>query len=87
MGYVFEELIRKFNEENNEEVGEYFIFCDIIKLMVNLIFMFVKDQIKNIIYLVYDCVCGFGGMLIEVENFLLELVIGMGKKVVIYLFG
>lgn len=43
MGYVFEELIRKFNEENNEEVGEYFIFCDIIKLMVNLIFIFVKD--------------------------------------------
>lgn len=87
MGYVFEELIRKFNEENNEEAGEHFTPRDIIKLMVNLIFIPVKDQIKNTTYLVYDCACGSGGMLTEAENFLLELATGMGKKVVIHLFG
>ncbi|MDE5107938.1 MAG: N-6 DNA methylase [Trichodesmium sp. St17_bin3_1_1] len=80
MGYVFEELIRIFNEENNEEAGEHFTPRDIIKLMVNLIFIPVKDQIQNTTYLVYDCACGSGGMLTEAENFLLELATGMGKK-------
>ncbi|MGD1809546.1 type I restriction-modification system subunit M [Dapis sp. BLCC M126] len=87
MGYVFEELIRRFNEENNEEAGEHFTPRDIIKLMVNLIFMPVKDKIKNGTYLVYDCACGSGGMLTEAENFLQELATGMGKKVTIYLYG
>jgi type I restriction enzyme M protein len=87
MGYVFEELIRKFNEENNEEAGEHFTPRDIIKLIVNLIFIPLKDQIKNTTYLVYDCACGSGGMLTEAEFFLLELATGMGKKVVIHLFG
>ena len=87
MGYVFEELIRRFNEENNEEAGEHFTPRDIIKLMVNLIFMPVKDKIQNGTYLVYDCACGSGGMLTEAENFLQELATGMGKKVTIYLYG
>lgn len=54
MGYVFEELIRKFNEDNNEEAGEHFTPRDIIQLMVNLIFLPVKDQIQSGTYLVYD---------------------------------
>jgi len=87
MGYVFEELIRRFNEENNEEAGEHFTPRDIIKLMVNLIFLPVKDKIQNGTYLVYDCACGSGGMLTEAENFLQELATGMGKKVTIYLYG
>ncbi len=87
MGYVFEELIRRFNEENNEEAGEHFTPRDIIKLMVNLIFMPVKDKIQNGTYLVYDCACGSGGMLTEAENFLQELATEIGKKVKIYLFG
>ncbi len=87
MGYVFEELIRRFNEENNEEAGEHFTPRDIVQLMVNLIFLPIKDQIESTTYLVYDDACGSGGMLTEAELFLKELVAGAGKKVVIELYG
>jgi type I restriction enzyme M protein len=73
MGYVFEELIRKFNEENNEEAGEHFTPREIIKLMTHILFMPVKDKIKKGTYLIYDPACGSGGMLTEAENFALEL--------------
>jgi len=69
MGYVFEELIRKFNEENNEEAGEHFTPREIIKLMTHLIFDPIKDKIKDGTYLIYDPACGSGGMLTEAENF------------------
>lgn len=69
MGYVFEELIRRFNEENNEEAGEHFTPREIIKLMTNIIFLPVKDQITKGIYLIYDPACGSGGMLTESESF------------------
>jgi len=69
MGYVFEELIRKFNEENNEEAGEHFTPREIIKLMTHLIFEPIKDKIKDGTYLIYDPACGSGGMLTEAENF------------------
>jgi type I restriction enzyme M protein len=73
MGYVFEELIRKFNEENNEEAGEHFTPREIIKLMTHILFTPVKDKIKKGTYLVYDPASGIGGMLTESENFALEL--------------
>lgn len=73
MGYVFEELIRKFNEENNEEAGEHFTPREIIKLMTHILFLPVKDQIKKGSYLIYDPACGSGGMLTEAEQFALEL--------------
>ncbi len=73
MGYVFEELIRKFNEENNEEAGEHFTPREIIKLMTHILFTPVKDNIKKGTYLVYDPACGSGGMLTEAENFALEI--------------
>ncbi len=73
MGYVFEELIRKFNEENNEEAGEHFTPREIIKLMTHILFTPVKDKIKKGTYLVYDPACGSGGMLTEAENFALEI--------------
>lgn len=73
MGYVFEELIRRFNEENNEEAGEHFTPREIIKLMTHLIFEPVRDQIKDGTYLIYDPACGSGGMLTESEEFALEL--------------
>lgn len=73
MGYVFEELIRKFNEENNEEAGEHFTPREIIKLMTHILFVPVKDKIKKGNYLVYDPACGSGGMLTEAENFALEI--------------
>ncbi|HKK74724.1 MAG TPA: class I SAM-dependent DNA methyltransferase [Saprospiraceae bacterium] len=69
MGYVFEELIRKFNEENNEEAGEHFTPREIIQLMTHLIFEPIKDQIKEGTYLIYDPACGSGGMLTESEHF------------------
>lgn len=73
MGYVFEELIRKFNEENNEEAGEHFTPREIIKLMTHILFEPVKDKIKKGTYLIYDPACGSGGMLTEAENFALEV--------------
>lgn len=74
MGYVFEELIRKFNEENNEEAGEHFTPREIIKLMTNIVFLPLKDKLKNNQQLsIYDPCCGSGGMLTESENFALEL--------------
>jgi len=73
MGYVFEELVRKFNEENNEEAGEHFTPREIIKLMTHILFTPVKDKIKNGTYLIYDPACGSGGMLTEAENYALKL--------------
>ena len=69
MGYVFEELIRKFNEENNEEAGEHFTPREIIKLMTHLVFIPAKEQIKKGTFLIYDPACGSGGMLTEAEQF------------------
>ncbi|MCU0440471.1 MAG: type I restriction-modification system subunit M [Raineya sp.] len=73
MGYVFEELIRKFNEENNEEAGEHFTPREIIKLMTHILFIPVKDKIKQGTYLIYDPACGSGGMLTEAEHFAMEI--------------
>lgn len=69
MGYVFEELIRKFNEENNEEAGEHFTPREVIKLMTHLLFLPVKDKLPPVVT-VYDCACGSGGMLTESEGFI-----------------
>jgi type I restriction enzyme M protein len=87
MGYVFEELIRRFNEENNEEAGEHFTPRDIIQLMVNLIFLPIADKLQSGTYLVYDCACGSGGMLTESEAFIQDLAEKLGKKIVIELYG
>ena len=69
MGYVFEELIRKFNEDNNEEAGEHFTPREIIKLMTQIMFLPIKDKINKGTYLIYDPACGSGGMLTEAEQF------------------
>ena len=69
MGYVFEELIRKFNEENNEEAGEHFTPREVIELMTHLVFDPLKNQIPAIIT-IYDPACGSGGMLTESQNFI-----------------
>lgn len=69
MGYVFEELIRKFNEENNEEAGEHFTPREVIDLMTHLVFEPVKDQLPPVM-LIYDPACGSGGMLTESQNFI-----------------
>ena len=87
MGTVFEELIRRFNEENNEEAGEHFTPRDVVKLMAKLMFMPVADQIQSGTYLLYDGACGTGGMLTVAEETLQELAEEHGKEVSIHLFG
>lgn len=69
MGYVFEELIRKFNEDNNEEAGEHFTPREVIDLMTHLVFDPVKDDLPSVM-LIYDPACGSGGMLTESQNFI-----------------
>lgn len=86
MGYVFEELIRKFNEENNEEAGEHFTPREVIKLMTNLIFIPVKDQLPNPLT-IYDPACGSGGMLTESQDFIIDPEGEIKAKVGVYLYG
>lgn len=87
MGTVFEELIRRFNEENNEEAGEHFTPRDVVKLMAKLMFMPVAERIQSGTYLLYDGACGTGGMLTVAEETLQELAEKHGKEVSIHLFG
>ena len=80
MGYVFEELIRKFNEENNEEAGEHFTPREIIRLMTNLMFKPLQGKLKEYgTYSIYDPACGSGGMLTEAEHFALDITGGKSK--------
>ena len=87
MGTVFEELIRRFNEENNEEAGEHFTPRDVIQLMARLIFMPVADAVRSGTYLVYDGACGTGGMLTVAEETLTQLAAEHGKEVAVHLYG
>jgi type I restriction enzyme M protein len=73
MGYVFEELIRKFSELSNETAGEHFTPREVIKLMVNVLFVDEKDIFKKgIVKTLYDPACGTGGMLSVGESFIKE---------------
>jgi len=87
MGTIFEELIRRFNEENNEEAGEHFTPRDVVKLMADLIFLPIADKVVSGTYLVYDGACGTGGMLTVAEQRLAELAREHGKEVAIHLYG
>lgn len=87
MGTIFEELIRKFNEENNEEAGEHWTPRDVVELMADLIFIPIADQIKDTTYTCYDGACGTGGMLTVAQDRLQTLATRRGKNVSIHLFG
>ncbi|GAB4247506.1 type I restriction-modification system subunit M [Deferrisoma sp.] len=87
MGTIFEELVRRFNEENNEEAGEHWTPRDAVKLMARLIFLPVADQIESGTYLLYDGACGTGGMLTVAEETLRQLAAERGKQVVTHLYG
>lgn len=87
MGTIFEELIRRFNEENNEEAGEHFTPRDVVSLMADLIFVPVAEDIESGTYLVYDGACGTGGMLTVAEERLMELSKEHGKHVSVHLYG
>lgn len=87
MGTIFEELIRRFNEDNNEEAGEHWTPRDVVELMADLAFYPVQDKIKDATYSCYDGACGTGGMLTVAQDRLLRLAKSRGKKVSIHLFG
>jgi len=87
MGTVFEELVRRFNEDNNEEAGEHWTPRDAVKLMADLIFLPIADHIESGSYLLYDCACGTGGMLTVAEERLLDIANKRKKKVVPHLHG
>lgn len=75
MGYIFEEIIRKFAEISNETAGEHFTPREVIRLMVNLLYMDDREILskKGIVKTLYDPACGTGGMLTVAEDYLNEL--------------
>ncbi|OUM90818.1 MAG: restriction endonuclease subunit S [Bacillus thermozeamaize] len=87
MGTIFEELVRRFNEENNEEAGEHWTPRDAVRLMAHLVFEPIADRIESGTYLLYDGACGTGGMLTVAEETLLQLAKERGKQVSVHLFG
>ncbi|MCX7828842.1 HsdM family class I SAM-dependent methyltransferase [Thermanaerovibrio velox] len=87
MGTIFEELVRRFNEENNEEAGEHWTPRDAVRLMARLIFEPIADVIESGTYLLYDGACGTGGMLTVAEEALFDLANERNKQVSVHLFG
>ena len=87
MGTIFEELVRRFNEENNEEAGEHWTPRDAVKLMARLIFLPIADEIESGTYLIYDGACGTGGMLTIAEETLQQLADQHAKEVATHLYG
>ena len=87
MGTIFEELVRRFNEENNEEAGEHWTPRDAVRLMAKLVFLPIADRIESGTYLLYDGACGTGGMLTVAEETLQEIAAERGKQVSTHLFG
>jgi type I restriction enzyme M protein len=87
MGTVFEELVRRFNEENNEEAGEHWTPRDAVRLMARLMFLPIADQIESGTYLLYDGALGTGGMLTVAEETLQDLAAARGKEVATHLYG
>jgi type I restriction enzyme M protein len=87
MGTVFEELVRRFNEENNEEAGEHWTPRDAVRLMANLVFLPIESQLKSGTYLLYDCACGTGGMLTVAEETLAAIGAKRNQDVESVLYG
>lgn len=87
MGTVFEELVRKFNEDNNEEAGQHWTPRDAVRLMADLVFLPIEKDIKSGTYLLYDCACGTGGMLTVAEETLSAIAVRRKKAVKALLYG
>ena len=87
MGTVFEELVRKFNEENNEEAGEHWTPRDAVRLMANLVFLPIEDKLKSGTYLLCDCTCGTGGMLTVAEETVLSIAAKHQQDIQCLLYG
>lgn len=87
MGTIFEELVRRFNEENNEEAGEHWTPRDAVKLMAELIFTPIASDIESGTYLLYDPACGTGGMLTVADDTLKDLANRQNKQISTYSYG
>lgn len=88
IGTVFEELLRRFNEENNvTEAGEHFTPRDIVTLMADIAFIPIMDKITDSSYLIYDGACGTGGILSVSEERLQQLATKRGKRINTHIYG
>ena len=87
MGTIFEELVRRFNESNNEEAGEHWTPRDAVRLMARLVFRPVEKQITSGGYTIYDCACGTGGMLTIAEEELFAIADKRNLNIKCYLYG
>ena len=87
MGTVFEELVRKFNEENNEEAGEHWTPRDAVRLMANLVFLPIEADLKSGTYLLYDDACGTGGILTVAAETLTAIANMLGLQISSHLYG
>ena len=87
MGTIFEDLVRRFNEENNEEAGEHWTPRDAVELMAQLVFQPVAEQIKSGTYLLYDGAIGTGGMLTIAEKTLHDIATVREQQVSTHLYG
>ena len=87
MGTIFKDIVRRFNEDNNEEAGEHWTPRDAVELMALLIFQPVRDRIQSSTYLLYDAAIGTGGMLTIAEQTLQKIAKENGKQVSIHLYG
>ena len=87
MGTIFEDLVRRFNEENNEEAGEHWTPRDAVELMAQLVFQPVAEQIKSGTYLLYDGAIGTGGMLTIAEKTLHDIATLREQQVSTHLYG
>ena len=87
MGSIFEDLIRRFNEENNEEAGEHWTPRDAVELMAKLVFLPIKDQIQPTTYLLYDGALGTGGMLTVADQTIKDIARQQSQDVVTHIYG
>ena len=87
MGTIFEDLVRRFNEENNEEAGEHWTPRDAVQLMARLVFQPIEDQIESGTYVLYDGALGTGGMLTIAEETLKNIGQRRGKNISSHLYG
>ena len=86
-GTIFEDLVRRFNEENNEEAGEHWTPRDAVKLMAQLVFQPIREKIESGTYLLYDGAIGTGGMLTIAEQTLRGIAAEKDKRVSTHLYG
>ena len=88
MGTVFEELLRKFNEENNvTDAGEHFTPRDYVHLLAQLAVMPIADKLRNGRYTIYDAACGTGGMLTIAQEEIQKIASESGKRISTFIFG